>query len=81
MPSSEITKLCIFLQEGRTALHYAALNGFAECVQLIAAEGCEIDIQDNVRLLTLHWKYKIVYKGKNLKTNIDEMLKCNNFLF
>ncbi len=39
----------VCLQEGRTALHYAALNGFAECVQLIAAEGCEIDLQDNVR--------------------------------
>ena len=44
-------KLHIFkylLQEGRSALHYAALNGFVECVQLLAAEGCEIDLQDNV---------------------------------
>ena len=38
-------------QEGRTALHYASLNGYAEVAQLLAIEGCDIDAQDNVSLL------------------------------
>jgi len=36
------------LQEGRTALHYAALNGEGEIVQILADEGANINTQDAV---------------------------------
>ena len=38
----------LLFQEGRTALHYAALNGHAAIVQLIGAETNDIDLQDKV---------------------------------
>ena len=41
-------KFCVVFQEGRTALHYAALNGYADVASLLAAEGCDIDSQDSV---------------------------------
>ena len=40
--------ILLTLQEGRTAIHYAAVNGYANIVSLLAAEGCDIDSQDNV---------------------------------
>lgn len=46
--SDYCTDLILLFQEGRTALHYAALNGYAEVVQHLAIEGASVDSQDNV---------------------------------
>lgn len=47
----EITYV-IFLQNGRTALHYAALNGHLEVCKLLAQKGCRLDDQDVVGFQT-----------------------------
>ena len=36
------------MQEGRTAIHYAALSGYAEAVRMLAANGCDVNTRDNV---------------------------------
>lgn len=62
--------LCTF-QEGRTCLHYAALNGYADIVHLLANEGCDIDSKDNVSTLSDLSKYflknvcSVAQKNKN----------------
>ena len=35
-------------QEGRTALHYAAVGGHTEAVRLLITAGCDIDARDKV---------------------------------
>lgn len=36
------------LQDGRTALHYAALNGYTDVTRFLIEKGCNINIQDDV---------------------------------
>ena len=37
-------------QDGRTALYYAAQNGYADVCKLLIEKGCELDVQDAVSL-------------------------------
>lgn len=41
-------------EPGRTALHYAALNGQSEIVQILADEGADINKQDALGYTALH---------------------------
>lgn len=43
-------RMCVF-QEGRTALHYAALNGLSEICRILVNHGSDIDSQDAVSIL------------------------------
>ena len=40
-------------QEGRTAIHYAALNGHQDVVKVLVADGCDIDCKDKVSIICL----------------------------
>ncbi|XP_052244711.1 uncharacterized protein LOC127853920 isoform X2 [Dreissena polymorpha] len=41
-------------QDGRTALHYAALNGFPDVTRFLIEKGCNKDIQDDSGYTPLH---------------------------
>ncbi|XP_060603682.1 transcription initiation factor TFIID subunit 1-like isoform X2 [Ruditapes philippinarum] len=41
-------------QDGRTALHYAALNGFTDVTKFLLEKGCEINVQDASGYTALH---------------------------
>ncbi|XP_052810477.1 uncharacterized protein LOC128238522 isoform X2 [Mya arenaria] len=41
-------------QDGRTALHYAALNGYPDVARFLVEKGCDIDIQDDSGYTALH---------------------------
>lgn len=43
--------IALYCQDGRTALHYAALNGFTDVTRFLVDKGCDINIQDDVSLL------------------------------
>jgi ankyrin repeat protein len=44
-------------QYGRTALHYAVVNGHYDCAQLLVQDRADVDIQDNVSTLYVHIVY------------------------
>ena len=41
-------------QGGRTALHFAVINGCYDCAQLLIQSGADVDIKDNVSTLYVH---------------------------
>ncbi|XP_045197652.2 uncharacterized protein LOC123552233 isoform X1 [Mercenaria mercenaria] len=41
-------------QDGRTALHYAALNGYTDVTKFLLEKGCEINVQDASGYTALH---------------------------
>lgn len=45
-------------QDGWTAVHYAALNGFLSCVELLHKHGANISAQDKLKRNALHWACK-----------------------
>ena len=44
-------------QDGRTALHYAVINGQSYCTQYLIQSGTDVDMKDNVSTLYVHTVY------------------------
>ena len=45
---------CIYdCQEGRTALHYAAVGGHIDAVRLLVTAGCDVNSRDEVSVLSI----------------------------
>jgi ankyrin repeat protein len=47
------------LQDGETALIWAAQNGRADCVRMLLQSGADKDAQDKVRALTICFAYDL----------------------
>ncbi|PVD28549.1 hypothetical protein C0Q70_11137 [Pomacea canaliculata] len=48
IPDHEVSAHYLPDHEGRTALHFAALNGYAETCKFLIEKGCELDCQDSM---------------------------------
>lgn len=50
--------LVMILQDGWSAVHYAALNGFLSGIEAIHRKGATLTILDKLRRTPLHWACK-----------------------
>ena len=50
-----VCKKMLRFQDGWTALHYTAINGFIMCLEFLHKNGAKITVKDRLQRTALHW--------------------------
>ena len=67
-------RICIYIQDGSTALIYAAREGYTEIADLLVRSNADVNVKDTVRINTRYHIYTI----DHYKRNYLELLRTNH---